>query len=143
MNTTVLVLASLFFVISNLSAQTTMDEEKAVKDAITTFATAADERNDKTLDDVLDNNFRLALNQMFGGKDVATMDKQTYLSKIREKVFGGDKREVKIENIRLMKNNATAIVTLKGTKMTIVTFLQMAKSNDGKWKILNDLPSIL
>jgi Putative lumazine-binding len=143
MKTTISVLASLFFVISNLSAQTTMDEEKTVKDVIVKFASAADERNDKILDEVLDNNFRLALNQMFGSKEVTTIDKQTYLSKIREKVFGGDRREVKIENIRLMKNNAIAMVTLKGTKMTIVTFLQMAKSNDGKWKILNDLPSIL
>ena len=143
MKATILVSTALtLFTITNLFGQKT-DEEKLVKEAISKFAKAADERDEKALDEVLDNTFRLALNQMFGGKDVSLMDKIGYLERIREKKFGGDKREVTIENIIIMNNNASARVTLKGTKFSLVTLLQLGKSSDGVWKIVNDMPSVL
>jgi hypothetical protein len=132
----------MFLTISNLFGQK-MEEEKLVKEAISKFAKAADERDEKALDEVLDNSFRLALNQMFGGKDVSVIDKKGYLERIREKKFGGDKREVTIEKVEIMNNNASARVTLKGTKFTLVTLLQLGKSSDGVWKIVNDMPSVL
>jgi hypothetical protein len=143
MKTTVLV-STVFtlFTITNLFGQKP-DEEKLVKETISKFAKAADERDEKALDEVLDNTFRLALNQMFGGKDVSVIDKSGYLERIREKKFGGDKRDVTIENIIIMNNNASARVTLKGTKFSLVTLLQLGKSSDGVWKIVNDMPTVL
>jgi hypothetical protein len=120
-----------------------MEEEKLVKEAISKFAKAADERDEKALDEVLDNSFRLALNQMFGGKDVSLIDKKGYLERIRDKKFGGDQREVTTEKVEIMNNNASARVTLKGTKFTLVTLLQLGKSSEGVWKIVNDMPSVL
>jgi hypothetical protein len=132
----------MFLTISNLFGQK-MEEEKLVKEAISKFAKAADERDEKALDEVLDNSFRLALNQMFGGKDVSVIDKKGYLERIQEKKFGGDKREVTTEKVEIMNNNASARVTLKGTKFTLVTLLQLGKSSEGIWKIVNDMPSVL
>ncbi len=143
MKVTILVSTALMlFTITNLFGQK-MDEEKLVREAISKFAKAADERDEKALDEVLDNTFRLALNQMFGGKDVSLIDKNGYLERIREKKFGGDKREVTVENVIVMNNNASARVTLKGSKFTLVTLLQLGKSNEGVWKIVNDMPSVL
>jgi hypothetical protein len=132
----------MFLTISNLFGQK-MEEEKLVKEAISKFAKAADERDEKALDEVLDNSFRLALNQMFGGKDVSLIDKKGYLERIRDKKFGGDQREVTTEKVEIMNNNASARVTLKGTKFTLVTLLQLGKSSEGVWKIVNDMPSVL
>jgi CRISPR/Cas system CSM-associated protein Csm3 (group 7 of RAMP superfamily) len=132
----------LILIIFKTNAQK-MDEEKTVIEAVNKFAKAADERDEKALDEVLDNSFRLALNQMFGSAEVATIDKKTYLEKIKAKQFGGDKREVSIENVDITKNNATIKVIFKGSKFTISTYLQLAKSSAGVWKIANDLPSLL
>jgi hypothetical protein len=143
MKATILVsIAFMFLTITNLFGQK-MEEEKLVKEAISKFAKAADDRDEKALNEVLDSTFRLALNQMFGGKDVSLIDKNGYMERIREKKFGGDKREVGIESIVIMNNNASARVTLKGSKFTLVTLLQLGKSNEGVWKIVNDMPSVL
>jgi Putative lumazine-binding len=143
MNTKVVITIITFILtISNTMAQN-KNEETLVKAAITTFAKAADTQDDKTLEEVLDNSFRLSMNQLFGGTELVSIDKQTYIQKIRLKEFGGDKREVTIEHITIVKNNAQVQVTFKGSKMTIVTLIQLVKNKDGVWKVLNDIPSIL
>jgi hypothetical protein len=118
-------------------------DDMDVKQTITNFAHAADEQNDKALELLLDDNFRLVLNQMFGNKGIAVVTKQDYLAKIKAKEFGGDKREVTILNLTLSGNNAGAQVIFKGSKFTIVTFLQLIKTSEGEWKIINDLPDII
>jgi hypothetical protein len=95
-------------------------EEMNVKQTITNFANAADVQDDKALELLLDNNFRLVLNQMFGNKGIAIITKQDYLAKI----------------------NAAAQAIFKGIKFTVVTFLQLIKTSEGEWKIINDLPEI-
>ncbi len=126
----------------NMTAQN-QNDEKAIKETITKFAHSADQQDEQALELLLDNNFRLSLNQMFGATAVILMDKEGYLSKIRAKEFGGDKREVKIEDLVIINKNASVKATFKGEKMTIVTLLQLIKSANGEWKILNDLPQVL
>jgi hypothetical protein len=120
----------------------TSNEKPAVEETIKKFAKSADERNEKKLDELLNTNFRLALNQLFGSKEVVIIDKQTYLNKIRAKEFGGDNRSVLVEDLLVFGNNAMAKATFRGDKMTIVTLLQLVRSTEGKWQIINDLPSI-
>lgn len=117
-------------------------EEMNVKQTIISFAHAADVQDDKALELLLDDNFRLVLNQMFGNKGIAMVSKLDYLAKIKAKEFGGDKREVTILNLTVLGNNAGVQAIFKGSKFTVVTFLQLIKTNTGEWKIINDLPGI-
>jgi ketosteroid isomerase-like protein len=141
MKTTMLtILTGMTLFSASAMAQTTNDE--AVKKAILAFAGAADQQDAQALDQLLDNGFRLALNQFFGSKEVAFIDKATYLNNIRAKKFGGDKREVTLKSLQIVGKNATAQATFKGAKMTIVSLLQLVKDSEGTWKILNDLPAV-
>jgi hypothetical protein len=119
------------------------NEETTITEVITKFVNAADQQNEKELEILLDSNFRLSLNQMFGNTGLIFIDKQTYLNKIKAKEFGGDKRQIKLERIIIVNNNASVKATFAGTKMTVITLLQLVKTNVGEWKILNDLPAIL
>lgn len=118
------------------------NEETAIKAAITNFVNSADEQDDKALEILLDSNFRLTLNQMFGNTGLALIDKQTYLAKIKTKEFGGDKREIQLTDLVIVNNNASVKAIFIGQKMTIITLLQLIKTSNGNWKILNDLPTI-
>ena len=133
----------LLMIISLTSAMSQTNEQNAIEETIRNFAKSADIRNDKMLEELLDVNFRLALNQLFGSKDLVIVDKQTYLNKIRANEFGGDSRTVTIEHVFILGNNAMARATFKGNKMSIETFLQLIKTKEGKWKIIHDLPSII
>jgi hypothetical protein len=134
-------IACLLITTSTIMAQQNK-EEMNVRQTITNFAHAADVQDDKALELLLDDNFRLVLNQLFGNKGIAVVTKQDYLAKIKAKEFGGDKREVTILNLTLSGNNAGAQAIFKGSKFTVVTFLQLIKTSEGEWKILNDLPEI-
>lgn len=138
---------SIILLFTLLTVTTTMaqnkKEETNITETITKFVNAADQQNEKELENLLDNNFRLSLNQMFGNIGLLFIDKQTYLNKIKAKEFGGDKRQIKLEQIVIVNNNASVKATFAGTKMTVVTLLQLVKINTGEWKILNDLPAIL
>jgi ketosteroid isomerase-like protein len=125
-----------------LTAQT-VDEKKKVEEAIITFGKSADAQDVKALDLVLDKNFRVLMNQMFGNTETVAMYKEMYLDKIGKKEFGGEKREVKIEQVIINGKNASAIVTFKGSKMTFVSLLQLSQDANGKWKIVNDAPTVL
>lgn len=125
-----------------LTAQT-VDKKKEVEEAIITFGKSADAQDVKALDLVLDKNFRVLMNQMFGSTETMAMSKETYLDKIGKKEFGGEKRDVKIEQVIVNGKNASAKVTFKGSKMTFVSLLQLSQDASGKWKIVNDAPTVL
>jgi hypothetical protein len=133
--------ALLLITVSGTMAQQKTDEMNA-KQTIINFAHAADVQDDMTLELLLDDNFRLVLNQMFGNTGITVLTKQDYLAKIKAKQFGGDKREVTILNLTLSGNNAGAQAIFKGSKFTVITFIQLVKTAEGQWKIISDLPGI-
>lgn len=137
-NTVVLVLSLL----STLTLAQTPDAKKKVESAIANFAKAADDQNTKALNYVLDKNFRLIMNQMFGSTETVVMSREAYLDKIEKKEFGGEKRELKIEAILINGKNASAKVLFKGSKMTFVSLLQLAQDAEGNWKLVNDMPTL-
>jgi len=103
------------------------------------FASAADNSDVKALDQLLDVNYRIVMNRLFGSKTASIMDKATYLEKIETKVFGGDKRTVNIRNMNINGTVATAEVEMVG-KMTVVSLLQFIQTADGQWKLVSDMP---
>lgn len=135
----ILLVFSIFSVIQ-CSAQ--KSEVKRIKEVITAFSEAGDKNDGPALEKHLDDNYRVVMNRMFGSKSVATMDKSTYVENVESKVFGGDKRDLSIKKVLINGNVASALVTFKGTKMTVVSVLVLVKGANGVWKIVSDNPSI-
>ena len=126
---------------TTVSAKTS-DEEKKIRKVIAAFAKAGDQQDADALASYLDDNYRVVMNRLFGSKTVNVLTKEAYLQKIRQKEFGGDARQVKIEHILLNGTTATAKVVLKGNKLTFVSILNLAQNADGEWKLISDLPMI-
>lgn len=128
--------------LSSLGFAQPKSEDKAIHDAIVTFANAGDHQDFGAMDSILDKDFRVVMNQLFGNTGSVILDRSTYLTKLKAKELGGDKRMVTIENVVITRKNAMAQVTLKGSKFTIVTLLQLIQDHSGNWKIVSDLPSV-
>ena len=117
--------------------------EEAVKTALRTFAKSGDNQDAATLDNLLDNNFRVVMNQLFGSTGVVVMTKEIYLEKIRNKEFGGDPRKVEIEELEIVGKTAQAKVTLTGSEMTFVSLIQLIQDQSGNWKLISDTPTVI
>ena len=141
MKTNAVILALSLF--SSLSMAQVPDEKKKIESAIISFAKFADSQDSKSLDELLDKNFRLVMNQLFGSKEVVIMTREIYLEKISKKEFGGDKREVKIENLIVVGKNASARVQFKGAKMKLVSLIHLVQNSGGEWKLVNDVPTVI
>ncbi len=123
---------------------TTMEKgEQAVKMALKKFAHSGDVQDAATLDQLLDDNFRIVMNQLFGSKEVIVMSKEVYLEKIKNKEFGGDKRKVHIEDLKIVGKSAQAKVTLKGSKATFISLIQLVMNSQGEWKLVSDVPTVI
>lgn len=123
-------------------AKTGADDKKAVEQAINAFVKAADNYDLSTLNKMLDPNFRIVMNQLFGSKDITIMDRATYLDKIKSKEFGGDSRSISFDLVHVEGQNASAVVTLKGAKMTFISQLHLVKDASGNWKVIEDIPTV-
>lgn len=128
---------------TTLHAQTSKEDMKAIKETITAFAKAGDSNDTNSLDQYLDDNFRIVMNQLFGSKDVMLIDKAGYMAKIGSKEWGGDSRELEFENITVNNTSASAKVIMKGSKSTFSSLITLIKNSDGKWKLVSDVPVFL
>ncbi len=135
-------LAGMLALLSASSALSQNTEEKAVKQTIISFAKAADNSDAPAIAELLDDNFRIVMNQLFGSKEVSIMPKTVYVEKIRTKEFGGEPRKVTIENVQINGNTATAKVTYAGAKMTFVSLTTLVKHTDGIWKLVSEMPVV-
>lgn len=140
MTNTILVSLLIAGTFSHAFSQT---EQEHIEAAIKAFAKAADKRDVKTLDKILHPEFRLAMNQLFGNKEMTTINKTTYLKMVEDGKLGGDDRKLEILEIRFLQKNASCTVRFTGSKMSFQTFLQLVKGVDGDWTVVNDLPALL
>lgn len=137
-----ILLSTIFCLGFSLAGQAQSSEKAAVKERILQFASAADSQDATALQNLLDPHFQILMNQLFGSQEVVALDKSTYLNKIRNKEFGGEKRTVKIQQVLLNGNTATAKVLFQGQKMTFSSLLGLVKNKDGVWQIVTDMPVI-
>lgn len=126
--------------ISNVKAQKA--DTNAIRQVITEFAKAGDENDVGRLEKCLDANYRVVMNQLFGSTEVAVVPRSVYISKIKSKEWGGEKRIVTIENISINSKTAMAKVIFKGSKITFVSLMMLVKDANGSWKLLSDVPVI-
>lgn len=125
-----------------LSCSTQNPEVKKVEKAITDFSKAGDNNDSKKLETYLDDNYRIVMNRLFGAETVSVMDKTTYLEKIKSKEYGGDKRELTMENVVINGTTASAKVTFKGSKMTFISIIVLIQNADDEWKLVSDVPIV-
>lgn len=118
-------------------------QKKAVTKVITQFAKSGDSQDADKLETLLDANYRVVMNQLFGSDEAFVLDKNAYLQKIRDKEFGGDTRALTIEDLAINGKSATARVTFAGSKLTMVSFLQLIQDKNGQWKLLQDVPTVI
>lgn len=112
-----------------------------VKSAIMAFADATANQDVDRLERLLDTNFRVTMNRMFGSSEVLVMDRTSYLGKIKSKEFGGETREVTIHQLDINGNLAMAKVKFTG-EMTFTSYLLFAQGVDGEWRLVSDLPAV-
>lgn len=131
----------MLLIMTNAHAQ--QNDEQAIKTVISSFAAAAENHDVTAMNNLLEENFRVVLNQMFGSDKVTLLDKKAYLGMLGEKKLGGDKNVIDTKSVTIIKNNAFANTVFKGEKMTMQLFLHMVKTKEGNWKIVEDLPTVL
>ena len=119
------------------------NDEQAVREVITHFAQSADQQNEDILDDLLDANFRVVMNRLFGSSEVSVLTKDAYLGKIRNKEWGGEPRKIRIEDLTIMGNTAYAKVAFRGSQASFVSLLQFIKTKEAHWKLISDLPTLM
>lgn len=133
-----LLIALALMMISKVS--TAQTEKEAVKEIVTQFVKAADNQNAELVSELLHDDFRVVMNQLFGSKEVILMNKSTYVQLIREKKMGGEKRSVEFISVDVVNQNASVKVLLKGKTMVFESLIQLIKATDGNWLLINDLP---
>jgi len=107
--------------------------------AITNFVRGGDTSNTELLDQVLHRDFRVLSSNFMGAPGVTIIDKEGYLSKIREKVFGGLPREMTIEHIDADESIAAVKLRLKSGENDFVSWNQLLLDEDGNWKLISNL----
>jgi len=131
----------LMFVVAHTSAQS--KEEKAIERTITSFAKAGDKNDASELGSYLNENYRVVMNRLFGGKEVVIMPKSVYLEKIKSKEFGGDTRKLTFEQILVSGSTATVKVIFEGKKMKMASLITLIQDENRNWKLVSDIPVIL
>lgn len=116
-------------------------ESSEIKQTIIDFAKAGDENDLNTLKRILDDNYRIVMNRLFGSDEIKMINKEMYLSKIKSKEWGGDNRKVEVREIIYNGNSASAIVNYKGEKMSFTSIIDLIKDKED-WKIIAETPKM-
>lgn len=111
-----------------------------ISNVITQFSKAGDMHDVPVLDKLLDNNYRVLMNRMFGSDKVVALQKSDYLNKVSSKEFGGDSRTVEIENLVINGTTASVQVNFTGEKLSYRSIIVLVKNADNDWKLVADLP---
>lgn len=116
-----------------------MTTTEKIKQAITAFVKGGDNSDIDMLDKVLHNEFRITNNGFMGTKGVTIIGKQKYLANIKNGIFGGLPRIMKIESIDENETIATVKLRLESAENHFISYNSLVLDIDNKWKIINNL----
>ena len=116
-----------------------MTETEKIKKTITNFVKGGDESNLELLNKVLHKDFRVTNNGFMGTIGVTIIDKQNYLSNIKEGIFGGLPRIMTIENIDENQTIASVKLRIESSENNFVSYNSLVVDTDNEWKIINNL----
>jgi hypothetical protein len=111
-----------------------------IEQTVNQFAKAGDARDVAQLKMLLHDEFRLAMNRLFGSETVTLLTKAAYIKMMEDGKLGGDSRSVQILSIDITESNAAVKVALKGKALTFQSYYHMVKNGAGQWQLINDLP---
>lgn len=112
---------------------------KKIEKTITDFVRGGDNSDVELLDKVLHNDFRVTNNGFMGRPGVAIIDKQKYLSNIRQGVFGGLPRTMEILNIDHSETIASVKLRIESSENHFLSYNSLVLDTDNAWKIINNL----
>lgn len=110
-----------------------------IRQAITDFVKGGDNSDIVLLNKVLHKDFRITNNGFMGTNGVTIIDKQKYLSNIKEGIFGGLPRTMIIENIDENKTIASVKLRLESSENYFISYNSLVLDIDNEWKLINNL----
>lgn len=116
-----------------------MTRRERIELAITNFVKGGDNSDTVLLDKVLHQDFRVASNGFMGTAGVTIVDKQKYLSNIKEGVFGGLPRLMLIENIDDCETIAMVKLRLESAENYFLSYNSLVLDVDNEWKLIHNL----
>ncbi|MDP1802697.1 MAG: nuclear transport factor 2 family protein [Bacteroidota bacterium] len=116
-----------------------MKTTEKIEQAITDFVRGGDKSDTVMLDKVLHKDFRVTNNGFMGTSGVTIIDKQTYLSNIKNGIFGGLPRKMTIESIDVSETIAMVKLRLESSENYFVSYNSLALDSDNEWKLINNL----
>lgn len=116
-----------------------MTQKEKIEQAITNFVKGGDNSDILLLDKVLHKDFRVTNNGFMGTSGVTIIDKQKYLSNIKEGIFGGLPRIMKIETIDDSETIAMVKLRLESSENYFVSYNSLVLDIDNEWKLINNL----
>jgi hypothetical protein len=116
-----------------------MTTREKIEQAILNFVKGGDNRDIVVLDKVLHSDFRVTNNGFMGTSGVTIIDKQKYLSNIKDGIFGGLPRIIKIESIDEGETIAMVKLRLESAENYFLSYNSLVLDLDNEWKLINNL----
>ncbi|HKO76753.1 MAG TPA: nuclear transport factor 2 family protein [Flavobacterium sp.] len=116
-----------------------MTQREKINQAITHFVKGGDNSDVQLLEKVLHDDFRVTNNGFMGVPGVTIIDKQKYLSNIKEGIFGGLPRKMIIESIDESDSIAMVKLRLESAENYFVSYNSLVLDTDNEWKLINNL----
>lgn len=119
--------------------RTIMTTTEKIEQAITNFVKGGDNSDIVILDKILHKDFRVTNNGFMGTSGITVIDKQKYLVNIKNGVFGGLPRVMKIESIDDSETIAMVKLRLESSENYFVSYNSLVLDTDNEWKLINNL----
>jgi hypothetical protein len=116
-----------------------MTKKEKIELAITNFVKGGDNSDTVLLDKVLHRDFRVANNGFMGTAGVTIIDKQKYLSNIKEGIFGGLPRIMLFESIDDSDTIAMVKLRLESAENHFLSYNSLVLDLDDEWKLIHNL----
>jgi len=116
-----------------------MTKREKIELAITNFVRGGDNSDVDLLENVLHANFRVTSNDFMGTSGITIISKEQYIANIREGVFGGLPREMKIESIDDFETIAYVKLSLESSENYFISYNSLVLDTDNQWKLIDNL----
>lgn len=116
-----------------------MTTTEKIQQAITDFVRGGDNGDTVLLDKVLHKDFRVMSNGFMGTSGVTLINKEKYLSNIREGIFGGLQRKMTIEHMDHSETIAMVKLRLESSENYFVSYNSLVFDTDNEWKLIDNL----
>lgn len=116
-----------------------MTKKEKINQAVNHFVKGGDTSDVQLLDKVLHDDFRVTNNGFMGTPGITIIDKQKYLSNIKEGIFGGLPRKMIVESIDESDSIAMVKLRLESAENYFVSYNSLVLDTDNEWKLINNL----